>query len=162
MVSSGRFWVTLVEKRQRRLTRMTTSRTHADGSLLDGSLTRRIIGAFYYVYDRLGFGFLEAVYRRALAHVLMRAGLTVECEQLIEVWFDGVKVGHYRADMLVERRVLVEFKATDRLTATDRKQLLNYLRATDVEVGLLLNFGPRAQFERLVYSNSKKPLRSRE
>ena len=137
---------------------MTTSRTHADGLLKEESLTRQIIGAFFFVYDRLGFGFLEAVYRRALAHVLTRAGLTVECEKLVDVWFDGVQVGHYRIDMLVANKVIVELKASQRLTRTDRKLLLNYLRASNAEVGLLLNFGPQAQFKRLVYSNSKKPV----
>ena len=125
---------------------------------MEESLTRQIIGAFFYVYDRLGFGFLEAVYRRALAHVLRRAGLTVECEKSVDVWFDGVHVGHYRVDMVVENKVVVELKAADRLTASDRKQLLNYLRASNIEVGLLLNFGPKAQFKRLVYSNSNKPM----
>ena len=125
---------------------------------MEESLTRQIIGAFFFVYDRLGFGFLEAVYRRALAHALTRAGVSVECEKLVDVWFEGVKVGHYRVDMLVENKVVVELKAAERLTATDRKQLLNYLRASEVEVGLLLNFGPRAHFERLVYSNFKKPM----
>ena len=137
---------------------MTATRTHADGLLKEESLTRQIIGAFFYVYDRLGFGFLEAVYRRALAHVMRRAGLTVECEKLVDVWFEGVKVGHYRVDMLVENKVVGELKAAERLTASDRKQLLNYLRASDLEVGLLLNFGPKVQFERLVYSNSNKPI----
>jgi len=137
--------------------RMTITRTHADGFLEEGGLTRQIIGAFYYVYDRLGFGFLEAVYRRALAHVLSRAGLTVESEKLVEVWFEGLKVGHYRVDILVEHKVVLELKSAEHLTATDKKQLLNYLRASSIEVGLLLNFGPKAQFQRLVYSNSNKP-----
>jgi len=87
---------------------MTTARTHADVLLKAESLTRQIIGAFYYVYDRLGFGVLEAVYRRALAHVLRRAGLTVECEKLVEVWFEDLKVGQYKVDMLVEHKVVVE------------------------------------------------------
>jgi len=130
----------------------------ADGPLKEESLTRQIIAAFFYVYNRLGFGFLEAVYRRALAHVIRKAGLTVECEKVVDVWFEGVKVGHYRVDMLVENKVIVEIKATDRLVATDRKQLLNYLRASNIEIGLLLNFGSKAQFERLVYSNSNKPM----
>ena len=137
---------------------MTTSRTHADSLLVEESLTRQIIGSFYYVYDRLGFGFLEAVYRRALAHVLRRAGLRLECEKVVDVWFEGVKIGHYRADIIVEDRVILELKASERILDTDRKQLLNYLRASKVEVGLLLNFGPRAQFERLVYTNSNKPM----
>jgi len=137
---------------------MTTTRTHADGLLKEESLTRQIIAAFFYVYNRLGFGFLEAVYRRAVAHVLRRAGVTVECEKVVDVWFEGIKVGHYRTDMFVETKVIVEIKATERIGSADRKQLLNYLRASTIEVGLLLNFGPKAQFERLVYSNSNKPM----
>ena len=130
--------------------------THADGLLLEEQLTRQIIGGFYSTYDRLGYGFLEPVYRRSLAHVFTRSGLSVECEALIDVWFDGIHVGHYRTDLLVERKVVVELKAIERLIPANRKQLMNYLRASELEVGLLLNFGPRAQFERVVYSNSKK------
>jgi len=137
---------------------MTATRRDADGPLKEEGLTRQIIAAFFYVYNRLGFGFLEAVCRRSLALVLNRAGLTVECEKLIEVWFEGTKVGHYRVDMLVEHKVIVEIKATERPVDTDRKQLLNYLRASRMEVGLLLTFGPKARFERLVYSNSNKPM----
>jgi GxxExxY protein len=137
---------------------MTTTRTHADGLLVEESLTRQIIGAFYYVYDRLGFGFLEAVYRRALAFVLRRSGLKVDCERIVDVWSEGEKVGHYRADLVVEDKVIVEIKASERLVEADRKQLLNYLRASRMEVGLLLNFGPKAQFERRVYSNANKPM----
>ena len=133
-----------------------------DGPLKEEGLTRRIIAAFFYVYNRLGFGFLEAVYRRAIAHVLRQAGLTVECEKVVDVWFEGVKVGHYRIDILVENKVIVEIKAADRLAAADRKQLLNYLRASNIEIGLLLNFGPKARFERLVYSNSNKPMLAAE
>jgi len=136
---------------------MTTTWTHADGLLVEERLTRQIIGAFYYVYDRLGFGFLEAVYRRALAFVLRRSGLKVDCERIVDVWFEDEKVGHYRADLVVEDKVIVEIKAAERLVEADRKQLLNYLRASRMEVGLLLNFGPKARFERRVYSNSKKP-----
>ena len=138
---------------------MKPSRTHADGSLLEQELTRQILWCFYRVYDRLGFGFLESVYRRALAHELTRLGLTVECEKVVEVWYDDLCIGHFRADLVVEHKVIVELKASERLVETDRKQLLNYLRATDLEIGLLLNFGPRAQFLRLVYSNARKPYR---
>jgi GxxExxY protein len=130
--------------------------THADGLLLEQELTRQIIGGFYTTYDGLGYGFLEPVYRNSLAHVLTRAGLSVESEAIVDVWFDGIRVGHYRADLLVEGRVVVEIKAIERLILANRKQLMNYLRASKLEVGLLLNFGPKAQFERVVYSNSRK------
>jgi GxxExxY protein len=138
---------------------MTTSRTHADRFLLEPELTRQIIWCFYRVYDRLGFGFLESVYRKALAYELTRLGLTVDCEKVIDVWYDDLCIGHFRADVVVEQKVIVELKASERLVDSDRKQLLNYLRATDLEIGLLLNFGPRAQFLRLAYSNARKPYR---
>ena len=154
--------VALEEKRERRFTPMTATRMDADGRLKEEGLTRQVIAAFFYAYNRLGFGFLEAVYRRALAHVLRKTGLTVECEKVLDVWFEGVKVGHYRVDSVVENKIIVEIKAVERLTATDRKQLLNYLRASNIEIGLLLNFGPNAQFERLVYSNSNKPMLAAE
>jgi len=139
---------------------MKSRHTHADGQLLEQELTRQIIGGFYTTYDGLGYGFLESVYRRSLAHVLTRAGLSVECEALIDVWFDGIHVGHYRTDMLVEGKVVVELKAIERLVPANRKQLMNYLRGSKLEVGLLFNFGPMAQFERVVYSNSRKDFSS--
>ena len=77
-------------------------------------------------------------------------------DEKLEVWYDDLCIGHFRADLVVEHKVIVELKASDRLVETDVKQLLNYLRATDLEVGLLLNFGPRAQFRRLVFSNTHK------
>lgn len=135
---------------------MTPHHPHADGLLLEQELTRQTIGGFYAAYDRLGYGFLETVYRNSLAHVLTQAGLSVEREALVDVWFDGICVGHYRADLLVENKVVVEIKAIERLILANRKQLMNYLRASKLEVELLLNFGPKAQFERVVYSNSRK------
>lgn len=119
-------------------------------------LTRVIIGAFFRVYNELGFGFLESVYRRALAHELRKLRLGLDVEVPIDVWYDGIEVGHFRADLLVQRRVIVEIKAATALADADRKQLLNYLRATDVEVGLLLHFGPRAGVKRLIFPNVRK------
>jgi GxxExxY protein len=123
--------------------------------------TRAIIGAFFPVHTELGFGFLESVYRRALAHELTKLGLGVEVESSIDVWYDGIQVGHFRADLLAERRVIVEVKASVALVDADRKQLLNYLRATDVEVGLLLHFGPKASVKRLIFANARKSGRAR-
>jgi GxxExxY protein len=128
---------------------------HAD-TFPEREITRAIIGAFFRVYNELGFGFLESVYRRALAHELRKIGLAVEVEVAIDVWYDGIVVGHFRADLLVERRVIVETKASVALVDADRKQVLNYLRATDVEIGLLLHFGPRAAVKRVIYPNSGK------
>ncbi|HEY7568166.1 MAG TPA: GxxExxY protein [Gemmatimonadaceae bacterium] len=124
--------------------------------LLHGDLTDRIINAFYHVYDVLGFGFLESVYRRALARELRKRGLRVECEVAVEVWYDSELVGYFKADMIVEDKVLIEIKASDRVVAADRKQLMNYLKATSIEVGLLLHFGPRAGFQRVAYTNRAK------
>jgi GxxExxY protein len=127
--------------------------------VLEERLTNQIIRAFYYVYDRLGYGFVESVYQRSLAHVLRKRNLHVEREAGVDVWFDDVKVGYFRADMIVERRIVIEIKASQSLADADWKQLLNYLRATNLEVGLLVQFGPRPTFKRLVYSNTTKATR---
>ncbi|HEY5492441.1 MAG TPA: GxxExxY protein [Gemmatimonadaceae bacterium] len=119
-------------------------------------LSRQVIGAFYEVYRELGIGFLEAVYCRALAITLSEKGLVVESEARIPVFFKGEAVGDYRADLLVERRLLVEVKAVDSPASVHRAQLLNYLRATTVEVGLLVNFGAKFTFERLLFTNDRK------
>jgi GxxExxY protein len=123
--------------------------------LAEAELTERIIGAFYRVYNRLGYGFLEAVYSRALAFELTRAGLHVQREVMVDVFDEGLKVGAYRADILVESRVVVENKATSTLVQADRDQLLNYLRCSCLEVGLLFHFGPRPAFKRVVAENSR-------
>ncbi len=127
--------------------------------LLESGLTDQIIGAFFHVYDVLGFGFLESVYTHALAYELRQRGMHVECEVVIDVWYGSQLVGRFKADMIVEERVLVENKASQQVVAADRKQLMNYLRGTSIEVGLLLHFGPKAGFQRIVYSNRAKPKR---
>ena len=126
------------------------------------STTDVVIGAFFDVYNTLRFGFLEAVYSNALAHVLRGHGLEVEREVPIAVNFRGVDVGHYRVDLLVCRQVIVEVKATRSLDPSARYQTLNYLRATGMPVGLLLHFGPRAHFHRVVaLSGNGTPIGSR-
>ena len=122
-------------------------------------LTERIIGLFYDVYNELGHGFLESVYEQALAIAFAQTGTTVERQVPVLVWFRGQKVGDFRADMMVERKVLLELKAARAIDEAHEKQLLNYLRATDIEVGLLLNFGVKPQFRRLVYENERKKIR---
>ncbi len=113
------------------------------------SLTQTIIGCPMTVHRVLGPGFLESVYQQALAHELGKAGLAVECERRIEVRYDGVVVGDFFADMLVDGRVLVENKAVPAIAPAHEVQLVNYLTATGIEVGLLLNFGSgRLQFKR--------------
>jgi len=120
-------------------------------------LTYKIIGVFYDVYNELGHGFLESVYQKSLGLALQAAGLDARWPIAIPVWFRGHQVGHFEADMLVEKCVLLELKAVRTLDGSHHFQLLNYLRATEIEVGLLLNFGVRPEFKRLVFDNSRKP-----
>jgi GxxExxY protein len=115
----------------------------------DQELTEKIIGCAMKVHSTLGPGFLESVYQKALAHELAKAGLKVECERPITVHYDGVTVGDFSADMLVENRVMLELKANQGLPPANEAQLVNYLTATGIEVGLLLNFGAeRLEFKR--------------
>jgi GxxExxY protein len=130
-----------------------------DSKLLHRALTERIIGAFYTVYNALGPGFLEAVYEKALAIELGEAGLHTVSQQPIAVRYRGHVVGEYFADLLVEHLVILELKAIQRLDAVHEAQLLHYLRATEIEVGLLLNFGPKPEFRRLVFENPRKSIR---
>jgi GxxExxY protein len=128
--------------------------------MLEERLTGRIIAAFYAVYRNLGFGFLEKVYERALAIELRRRGLRVVCQKPVRVYYMGELVGEYVADLFVEDRVIVELKAAEALHPAHETQLINYLRATEVEVGLLLNFGGTPQFSRKVFSNTRKGARA--
>ena len=122
-------------------------------------LTQKIIGVFYDVYNELGAGFLESVYQKSLMLALEAAGLAVCSRVDIPVWFRGHQVGHFEGDLLVEKCVLLELKATRALDSSHQAQLLNYLRATGIEVGLLLNFGPKPEFKRLAFDNSKRRVR---
>ena len=126
-----------------------------------GLVTDKILRVFYDVYNELGHGFLESVYNRSLVLALGSVGLNVCSRVAIPVWFRGHQVGHFEADVLVETGVLLELKAARSLDSSHRAQLMNYLRATDIEVGLLLNFGERPEFKRVVFDNLKKqrPLR---
>ena len=112
-------------------------------------LTQTIIGCAMKVHSALGPGFLESVYRNAMAHELRKSGLRVECEHPITVRYDGVMVGEFSADMWVEGKVLLELKANHALAPVNEVQLVNYLTATGVEIGLLLNFGgAKLEFKR--------------
>jgi GxxExxY protein len=124
-----------------------------------GELTERIIGVFYDVYSELGHGFLESVYEKAMLIALREAGIEVQYKHPIEVSFRGQSVGIFEADLLVEGVVLLELKSARVIDPAYEAQLLNYLRATKVEVGLVLNFGPKPEFRRLAYDNSRKQLR---
>jgi GxxExxY protein len=122
-------------------------------------VTEKIIGVFFQVFNELGFGFLECVYEQAMAIALAEAGLDVKRQISIPVWFRGQQIGDFKADMLIERNVLLELKAVRTIDLAFEKQLLNYLRATDIEVGLLLNFGHKPEFRRLVFENTRKKIR---
>jgi GxxExxY protein len=124
--------------------------------LKHGLITDQILRVFYDVYNELGHGFLESVYHRSLVLALESVGLNVCSRVVIPVWFRGSQVGHFEADILVEGCVLLELKAARMLESSHRAQLLNYLRATDIEVGLLLNFGEKPEFKRLIFDNRKK------
>lgn len=119
-------------------------------------LTQKIIGVFYEVYNELGHGFLESVYQKSLILALNETGLMVHSPVDIPVWFRGQQVGNFEGDVLVEKCVLLELKAAHTIHSSHQAQLLNYLRATDIEIGVLLNFGVKPEFKRLVYDNLRK------
>ncbi|WP_297834308.1 GxxExxY protein [Thermomonas sp.] len=126
-------------------------------SLLESDLTEQVIGIFYTVYNELGAGFLESVYENAFAAALGDAGLSVVQQAPINVHFRGILVGEFKADLLVEGRVIVELKAVSQLGKVHEVQLINYLKATGIPVGLLFNFGPRPQFKRRVFDVLSHP-----
>lgn len=106
-------------------------------------LTKKIIGAFYEVYNELGPGFLELVYENALYIVLKKYGMMVEKQYPISIYFRGTNVGNYKADLVVEEKVLIELKAVRKLLPGHEAQIINYLKATDIDLGLLMNFGDK-------------------
>lgn len=122
-------------------------------------LTEKIIGAFYEVYNELGQGFLESVYENALLIALRDGGLRAEQQVPVQVYFRSELVGDFRADVIVEGGVLLELKAVRALDPAHEAQLLNYLRATPIEVGLSMNFGPKPDFKRFIYDNARKQIR---
>ncbi len=122
-------------------------------------LCHQIVGVFYSVYNELGHGFLEAVYEEALAIGLIEAGLQITRQVATPIWFRGRAIGEYKADLVVNSSVLLELKAARVLDPSHEAQILNYLRAPDIEVGLLLNFGPKPHFKRFVFENSNKGIR---
>jgi len=114
-------------------------------------LTGRILTCFYEVYNDLGFGFLEKVYEKAMLVELKRKGLHCVAQQPINVYYRGDNVGQYFADIIVESLVIIELKAAAGLKEEHECQLINYLKATEIEVGLLLNFGTKPQFKRKIF-----------
>jgi GxxExxY protein len=127
--------------------------------ILEKELSYVIVNAFYEVYNALGYGFLESLYSRAMAIALERRGLQVDREFPVPVRFLGEQIGFHRLDMLVERRVILEHKATELISDAPKRQLRSYLAATGLELGLLLHFGPKASYYRIlgrsIRSNSR-------
>jgi GxxExxY protein len=119
-------------------------------------LTDKIINAFYHVYNQLGYGFLEKVYENALAHELRKRGHQVQQQVPIEVFYDGISVGKYFADLLVDEAIILELKSAEAIADMHEAQLINYLKATQIDVGLVLNFGPKPQVKRKVYETARK------
>src|SRR5262245_41270231 len=119
--------------------------------LLHQALTNEIIKAFYKVYNTLGYGFLEKVYENALALELADAGHHVLQQELIKVHYNQRVVGDYYADLIVDRLVIIELKVADAISEAFEAQLTNYLRATEIEIGLLLNCGPKPQMRRKIF-----------
>jgi len=111
---------------------------------------------FFNLYNEIGHGFLESIYEQAFSLVLAENNIFFQRQIAIPVWFHSQKIGECRADLLVDGKVLIELKTGRDIDLAWEKQLLNYLRATDIEVGLLFNFGPTAQFRRYVFENSRK------
>lgn len=120
---------------------------------LHQELTSEIIAAFYKVYNTLGFGFLEKVYENALKYKLEKMRFKVDKQKPITVYYDDLTVGEYFADLIVENKVIIELKAAETLIEEHELQLINYLKATDIEVGLLLNFGKKPEIRRKIFSN---------
>ncbi|HZK60608.1 MAG TPA: GxxExxY protein [Anaerovoracaceae bacterium] len=123
--------------------------------MLYAELTDKIISSFFKVYNTLGYGFLERVYENALVIELKRAGFNVLQQENIKVYYEDQVVGDYFADIIVEQ-VILEVKAAKGLVEEHKAQLINYLKATDKEVGLLLNFGKSPEFKRVIFTNSRK------
>ena len=124
--------------------------------MLHEKITEKIISAYYKVYNTLGYGFLEKVYENAMAIELRKAGVQVSQQKNIKVYYESEEVGDYFADLSVENVVIVELKAAKEICEKHEAQLINYLRATTIEVGLLLNFGIEPEFKRKIFHNHLK------
>ena len=119
-------------------------------------LTDRIIKIFYKVYGKLGYGFLEKVYENAMMIEFKKEGIAAIAQAPIKVVYESEVVGEYYADMLVEDKIIIELKASNNLAGENEAQLLNYLKATNIEVGLLFNFGPKPELKRKAFDNIRK------
>jgi GxxExxY protein len=127
-----------------------------DEKYLHQELTSKIISAFYNVYNALGFGFLEKVYENSLEIELKKAGLEVEKQYPIDVFYENINVGKYYADLVVDNKVVLELKTAESICEEHEFQLINYLKATEFEIGLLLNFGKKPEFKRKIFTNNFK------
>lgn len=125
-------------------------------NLLHNDITDRIIRVYYTVYNELGYGFLEKVYQNAFYNELKNQGFNVVAQQKINVYYKEVLVGEYYADLMIDDLIIIELKASEVLVQENELQLLNYLRATDKEIGLLFNFGKKPEFRRKIFTNDKK------
>lgn len=123
--------------------------------LLHGKITEKIIGAAYAVHREMGFGFLEKVYQNALKVELEKSGLKVETESPVKVYYKGIEVGDYMADLVVEGKVIVELKAIKTLNEAHEVQLVSYLKATEMKVGLLINFGEKVEYRRRIFDECR-------
>jgi GxxExxY protein len=130
-------------------------------SLLHQELSDKILRAFFNVYNTLGYGFLEKVYENALFIELKSLNIYCERQKPIEVYFKSEKVGDYYADIVVENKIILELKAAESLVPEHEAQLLNYLKATEIEVGFLLNFGKKPEFKRMILENKLKSVNLR-
>ena len=130
--------------------------TMENSQLKHRELTETIIGTFYKVYNELGHGFIESVYEKSLAIALRDKGHEVLQQVDVPVWIRGVQIGDFDADLLVDGKVIIELKSARTIDPAHVAQLLDYLRATEIEGGLLLNFGAGPQLKRLVFDNSRK------
>jgi GxxExxY protein len=129
----------------------TDSKPIISSILVEGELSEKILGADFKVQNTLGAGFLEKVYENALSIELRKCGLTVESQKIFPVQYEGTVVGNYQADLVVSAKVVVECKAVSNLDPVHEAQLMNYLKASGLRVGLLINFGrPKLQYRRLV------------
>ena len=124
--------------------------------LLHKNITDIILKSYYKVFNNLGYGFLEKVYENALFYEMKKQGLVCEKQKPIKVYYDEIQVGEYYADIIVNECIIIELKAAESLAEEHEFQLINYLKATDIEVGLVLNFGKNPQFKRKIFTNNKK------
>jgi GxxExxY protein len=145
----------------REMTGTSGTRMHAEKTrLIHEELTQKIIGVFFNVYNELGHGFLESVYEEAFCVSLAEQNIFYERQRAVPVFFHGRQIGDFRCDILVDSKVMIELKAITAIERAHEKQLTNYLKATEIEVGIILNFGPEPKFKRIVFENERKKIRS--